>query len=100
MALRVVLRDGASYVYCLDALEGGRATLDHLRPQAHFPATAPGSRVNDPRNLVTACPTCNQAKGPQDLHGFARMLRRRGLGVAVVRALCARVRAAVRRPLL
>lgn len=73
--------------------------IDHLRPLAHFPAWALASVVNDPSNLVTACPDCNQAKGPQNLRGFVETLRGRGLAASAVAAMVRRVRAAVRREL-
>ncbi len=97
LAARVVLRDGRRCVYCCDNPSG--LSIDHVRPQAHFHAEALVSRVNAPRNLVAACADCNGAKGIQDLGGFARMLRGRGVATDDVRAMIARVRAAVRRPL-
>ncbi len=96
LAVLVHRRDGFACVYC-----GARPTelhLDHLRPLAHFPAAAPASTVHAPTNLVTACADCNQAKGPQNLPGFAAMLRGRGAPSQVVAAMVRRVAAARRRP--
>ena len=94
---RIISRDGAACVYCGEGSEA--LHVDHITPRAHFPANTPVAIVNAPENLVTACSTCNQSKGPQDLAGFARMLRARGIGDAVVSAMLRRVRAALRRPL-
>jgi len=97
---RVIARDRFACVYC-GASESTKVRLhvDHVRPCAHFPATALRAQVNAPTNLVTACADCNAAKGPQDLDGFARMLRARGLDDATITAMTNRVRAAVLRPL-
>lgn len=97
LQLRVAARDGWACVYC--GAGGVPLQVDHVRPCAHFPAAAGRAQVNAPANLVTACEACNGAKGPQDLEGFARMLRGRGVPGDAVRAMLARVRAAVRRPL-
>lgn len=95
LSVRIFKRDSFACVYC--GASGVDLTVDHVRPQAHYPATAPASVVNAPANLATACADCNHAKGPQDLQGFARMLRGRGVADADVRAMIARVRAALRR---
>ena len=97
VALQVQERDGYVCVYCGDA--PGEVHVDHARPLAHFPATAPPSTVNAPSNLVTACAPCNQAKGPQNLPGFAAMLRGRGLPAKAVTGMLRAARAATRRPL-
>ncbi len=97
VAARVHARGGRACVYC-----GARDVpleVDHIRPRAHFAATAPAATVNAPTNLVTACAECNQAKGPQNLAGFATMLRGRGLPAKVVAAAVRRVNAVRRRPL-
>ncbi len=94
---RVQIRDGFACVYC-----GARhvsLTIDHVRPKAHFPSTAPAALVNAPSNLVTACAECNHAKGPQSLRGFAETLRGRGLPAPVVAAVMRRARTAMRRSL-
>jgi 5-methylcytosine-specific restriction endonuclease McrA len=94
-ARRVFIRDAYHCLYCGESCIA--PTVDHIRPQAHFAATAPLATVNDLRNLATACTVCNGSKGPQDLAGFARMLLGRGVDPAEVAAMKARVRAAVRR---
>ncbi len=94
---RVLLRDGRACVYC--GATGVPMELDHVRARAHFPASALASKVNAPRNLVTACEDCNGAKGPQNLDGFAAMLRGRGLASAIVASMRRRVRSATRRRL-
>jgi len=94
---RVPVRDGFACVYC-----GARhvsLTVDHVRPRAHFPSTTPAREVNAPANVVTACVECNQAKGPQNLHGFVATLRGRQLPARVVAAVVRRARAAARREL-
>ena len=97
LTLRIHARDAYTCVYC--GITDVPLAVDHVTPCAHFPATALTSVVNDPRNLVTACGGCNGAKGPQDLAGFARMLRGRGILAADVTAVLRRVRAATRRRL-
>lgn len=95
LMLAVFNRDGRTCVYC--GATTSRLNVDHVTPCAHFPSDAPTATVNDPQNLVTSCEACNGAKGPQDLDGFARMLRGRGVLTKDVSAMRARVRAAVRR---
>jgi 5-methylcytosine-specific restriction endonuclease McrA len=100
LLVRILARDAFTCVYCGASGIGTAAVtlhVDHIRPYAHFPAAAPASIVNTPTNLVAACETCNGAKGPQDLAGFARMLRGRGVAVSAVRAMLGRVRHAIRR---
>ena len=94
---RVFRRDGDVCVYC--GAVDVPVQLDHVRPKAHHAANARPAIVNDPRNLVTACESCNAAKGPQNLASFAAMLRGRGLAPSTVRTMLARVRAATRRRL-
>jgi 5-methylcytosine-specific restriction endonuclease McrA len=95
--LRVHNRDAHTCVYC--GRMGVSLHVDHVRPQAHFPATAPTKVVNAPTNLVTACSVCNNAKSGQTLRGFAEMLRNRGVAAKKVAAMVARVRAATRKAL-
>lgn len=99
LAARIVLRDAGRCVYCAAVLSDDETTVDHVRPQAHYPAGTAAAVVNAPTNLVTACADCNGAKGPQNLVGFAAMLRGRGVAEGDVRAMIARVRAATRRAL-
>lgn len=94
-ALKVFTRDAFTCVYC--GAMGVALNADHLRPQAHYAATVPAATVNAYTNLVTACATCNNAKGMQDLAGFARMLLARGMAPATVAAMKLRARAAARR---
>lgn len=97
LATRVFMRDGFACVYCGAA--SAALAIDHVRPRAHFAAIVPGAVVNSPSNLVTACNACNGAKGPQNLSGFAAMLRGRGLSESDLEALYRSVRAATRRAL-
>lgn len=96
-ARRVHVRDRFTCVYF-----GARRVgleVDHVRPKAHFAATTAAAVVNAPHNLATACADCNAAKGPQNLDGFAAMLRGRDIPAAIVAAMRRRVRAALRRRL-
>lgn len=63
LSVRVYNRDANTCVYC--GASGVPINVDHVGPQAHYPAAAPTATVNAWRNLVTACFTCNSAKGPQ-----------------------------------
>ena len=89
-------RDGFACAYC--GATPAELHVDHVRPLAHFAATASPSAVNDPSNLVTACVDCNQAKGPQNLAGFAELLRGRGIPPRTVTRMIRRANAARRRP--
>ena len=95
MANAIALRDCGECVYC--GATGDNFEVDHVRPGSHFPHTASPAKVNAPTNLVLACERCNRMKGPQDLPGFARMLRGRGVPAKEVNAMLKRVRAAVKR---
>ena len=97
LARRIHLRDGRVCAYCGAA--NVPLVIDHVRARSHFPATAPPSTVNDPGNLVAACEGCNGAKGPQNLDGFAAMLRGRGVPAKAVTAMKRRVNVCLRRPL-
>lgn len=94
---RVLARDCRRCAYCGDA--HAPLGVDHIRPKAHFAANAPAALVNAPENLVAACDVCNGSKGPQDLQGFARMLRGRGVPAAIIAGMTRRIRTAARRPL-
>lgn len=94
---RVFERDRYACVYC--NARGVTVQVDHVRARAHFPVTAPTATVNALNNLVTACAECNGAKGPQNLHGFAAMLRGRGISAKVIAAMVRRVSATLRRSL-
>lgn len=97
LALRVFQRDSFACVYC--GASGVALAVDHVRPRAHFDAAAPAAQVNAPANLVTACNACNGAKGPQNLAGFAAMLRGRGVAAKHIETMFRSVRAASRRAL-
>lgn len=97
MAIRVHNRDAHTCVYC--GRMGVALHVDHVRPQAHYPASASKKIVNRPANLVTACSVCNGAKGGRTLGAFAEMLRDRGVPAKKVTAMVARVRAATRKAL-
>lgn len=63
--LALYLRDGLACAYCGSGLEhGAMLTLDHLIPHSQG-----GS--NQSRNLVTACRTCNSARGERSLEEFS-----------------------------
>jgi 5-methylcytosine-specific restriction endonuclease McrA len=90
---RIYARDGYRCVYC-EALGGSteaeRLSLDHLRPLSRG-----GSNRSD--NLVTACKSCNSARGDRSLRSFC-------VAVAAYtrqdwRLILARVNAARRRKL-
>ena len=95
LQVAVYFRDRFACVYCGAA--GVRLHGDHVRPQSHFAAKTAAATVNAPTNLVTACESCNLAKGSNNLAGFAAMLRGRGLSAKVVLAMVARVNNARRR---
>lgn len=66
--LAIYLRDGMACVYCgrgLEAVE--RLTLDHIVSRQ-----CGGS--NDPRNLVTACISCNSARQDMQLTSFLLLM--------------------------
>jgi HNH endonuclease len=63
--LALYLRDGLACAWCGAGVEhGAQLTLDHIVPYA-----SGGS--NAPRNLVTACMTCNRNRGERSLVEFA-----------------------------
>jgi 5-methylcytosine-specific restriction endonuclease McrA len=65
--LAIYLRDGFACVYCGEFLHTAtpdRVTLDHLKTRA-------SGGTNDSRNLVTACRTCNSARGSKPWRRFA-----------------------------
>ena len=88
--LAIYLRDGMACVWCgAGAEDAARLTLDHLRPHTH-------GGTNVPTNLVTACVTCNSARGAQSVSAFAA---RRAAGPAETMALITAVRNKARRKL-
>ena len=94
-------RDGFACVYCGVRADRSSAklTLDHVTPCELGGTNAPG-------NLVTACLSCNSAKGAKTARAWLAYLRAKGIdtdGMARrVRAHCARPldRAAAGRALL
>ena len=63
--LAIYLRDGLACCYCGSGIEdGAKLTLDHLLPHSL-------GGTNDATNLVTACHTCNSARGARDWRDFA-----------------------------
>lgn len=77
-------RDGFRCVYC--AKIGGRLTIDHLEPvlvrgKAHLPS-----------NLVTACLSCNSAKGGKTYRAWLAFLRAGGVNTERVRRRVTRAR--------
>lgn len=64
-------------------------TLDHL-----VPVELGGT--NEPTNLVTACLSCNSAKGARTTRGWLKYLRAKGINASRV---ARRVRTLVGRPL-
>lgn len=66
--LAIYLRDGMVCAYCATDLSAGtKATLDHLRPVSR-------SGSNDATNLVTACLSCNSARGDMALATWCRKM--------------------------
>ena len=69
--LALYLRDGMCCVYCgAKAEDGAKLTLDHMTPY-----TLGGSNKAD--NLVTACVSCNSARGKKSVTEFAGWLAAR-----------------------
>lgn len=64
----IYVRDGFKCVYCGRSVEETAITIDHVVPQAL-------GGTNDASNLVTACRSCNSAKGKHTLRGFLSYLR-------------------------
>jgi len=67
LRLAIYLRDRFTCVYCLRDLHDANPmdiTLDHITPDSRG-----GS--NDPRNLVTACRSCNCSRQDKPLNRFA-----------------------------
>lgn len=63
--LAIYLRDGLACCYCGDGVDGGaKLTLDHIVPHHH-------GGDNHPLNLITACHSCNSARGKKRIREFA-----------------------------
>lgn len=64
--LAIYLRDGLGCCYCGAGVEEGASlTLDHLVPHSK-------GGTNAATNLVTACRTCNSARGVRPVRTFCR----------------------------
>ena len=69
----IYIRDDLRCVYCDKGIEDGIVfTLDHLTSQDL-------GGTNESRNLVTACKSCNSAKGKKSIRGFFSWLRGKGI---------------------
>lgn len=86
--LAIYLRDGFCCGYCGKDLHRackGQISLDHLRPRSEG-----GS--NEATNLITACLSCNVARGTEPWHRYAtggareRIMRQRRLRIDVAAA--------------
>lgn len=66
----IYMRDLGCCVWCTAPIETEQRTLDHVTPRAH-------GGTDSTRNLVTACLTCNSARGAKTLLQFARETGRR-----------------------
>jgi hypothetical protein len=83
-------RDSFTCVYCGKSLfdhEGLVLTLDHVVPQEL-------GGTNDASNLVTACKSCNSAKGSKNLRSFLAFLSGQGVDTSEI---AKRVRNATKR---
>lgn len=89
--LALYLRDGLACVYCgLDLRDAAPAdvTLDHLLPRS-------AGGTNDATNLVTACRSCNSARGARPWVNYAtggardriEQLRNSPLNMALAKAI-------------
>ena len=89
--LAIYDRDGFACVYCRQGAEteGVKLTLDHVLPCAH-------GGTNSPGNLVTACVSCNSAKGALTLRQWYQALRWKGIDTEPMRRY---VRSRTKRPL-
>ena len=85
----IYVRDGLQCVYCCADVEETILTLDHLTP-----VELGGSHAAS--NLVTACLSCNSAKGKKSLRQFLSYLR--GTGVDTV-GLAKKIRSTTRKVL-
>lgn len=65
--LAIYLRDGFCCAYCGKGVEKDIVlTLDHLVPYSK------GGAIVDPKNLITACRSCNSARGNRPLKAFVQ----------------------------
>lgn len=71
-------RDEYRCVYCGNLVSEQTASLDHLRPREL-------DGTNDPRNLVTACISCNASKQDLPLREFLRRLAAVGIDANAIK---------------
>lgn len=89
---RLYTRDGHRCVYCVQSIYENSnllLTLDHVTPKEL-------GGTNDPKNLVTACFSCNSAKQDKPKIRFLQYLSDQGVDV---KAIARRIRNAQRRKL-
>lgn len=61
LRFEILKRDGFRCSYCgVSAREGARLQVDHVKPKA-------SGGTDDPKNLTTACETCNAGKAARKL---------------------------------
>lgn len=61
LRFEILKRDGFRCVYCgAAAKDGARLQIDHIKPKA-------AGGTDDPKNLTTACATCNTGKAARKL---------------------------------
>ena len=77
--LAIYDRDGHRCIYCGGNGDDSKLTLDHLKPVEL-------GGTNRAANLVTACLTCNSAKGKKSLKGFLGWLVEKEIEVEEVKA--------------
>jgi hypothetical protein len=89
--LAIYLRDGLACCYCGETIENGaQLTLDHVKPHSK-------GGTNHETNLVTACHTCNSARGNRSLAKFAASVAE--YVEVPAESIIAHVRDCTRRPL-
>ena len=89
--LAIYRRDAWRCVYCGERPHRKLLTLDHVKPHG-----SGGVCDNEATNLVTACRSCNSAKGRKTHREFLAWLRKKGVSTE---GIAARVRAATRKPI-
>jgi len=85
----IYIRDDLKCVYCSASIEETTLTLDHLLPQEL-------GGNNSASNLVTACKSCNSAKGNKSFKQFIIYLRHKGVNT---KKISSRVRRNTKRKL-
>lgn len=93
--LAIYLRDGLACCYCGQGIESGvRLTLDHLVP--HSETANPDNRAE---NLITACVSCNSARGNRSLAQFCASVAGYLNHGVTGKNILSQIRAQVARPL-